>query len=167
MYGGPDSVHACEHLSITICRPLVASVSSRELGEALVVRVTDARSSEPELLRSTLRWIVSPGAIALAPMLSRFVEAPVAPSAIVTVPEEIVWLEDVVLVKVAKVARPAMLAAAPRTAMVAISLFAVVVRRLLRARRRKDFVVNRDLLVGGSPVTPSARGGVSLIGSIG
>ena len=120
---------------------MVASVSSRELGEALVVRVTDARSSEPELARSTLRWIVSPGATALAPMLSRFVEAPVAPSAIVTVPDEIVWLEDVVLVKVAKVARPAMLAAAPRTAMVAISLFAVVVRRPLRARRRKDFVV--------------------------
>jgi hypothetical protein len=78
-------------------------------------------------------------------MLSRFVEAPVAPSAIVTVPEEIVWLVEVVLVKVAKVARPAMLAAAPRTAMVAISLFAVEARLPLRARRRKNFVTGISL----------------------
>jgi hypothetical protein len=59
------------------------------------------------------------------------------------VPDEMVWLEDVVLVKVAKVARPAMLAAAPRTAMDAMSLFRVEVRRPLRGRRRKDFVVTR------------------------
>ena len=82
----------------------------------------EARSSEPELIRSTLRWSVSPGAIAVAPMLSRFVEAPVAPSAIVTVPEETVWLVEVELVKVAKVPRPAMLAAAPSTARDASSL---------------------------------------------
>ena len=42
--------------------------------------------------------------------------APVAPSAIVTVPDETVWLAEVELVKVAKVPRPAMLAAAPSTA---------------------------------------------------
>src|SRR5438876_6884123 len=98
-------------------------------------------------------------------MLSRFVEAPVAPSAIVTVPEDIEWLADVVLVKVANVARPAMLAAAPRTAMVAISLVAVEVRLPLRARRRKDFIVTRISLWGYSPVTPSAGGDLSLMGA--
>jgi hypothetical protein len=55
-------------------------------------------------------------------MLSLFVEAPVAPSAIVTVPDETVWLADVELVKVANVPRPAMLAAAPSTASDASSL---------------------------------------------
>ena len=98
------------------------SVSSSELVVAVVVSVTDARSIEPELIRSTLRWIVSPGAIAEAPTVSRFVAAPVAPSAIVTVPDETVWLAEVELVKVANVPRPAMLAAAPSTATDASSL---------------------------------------------
>jgi hypothetical protein len=79
-------------LSITIWSPLVASVSRSELGDAVVVRVTEARSSDPEFVRSTLRWSVSPGASPVAPMSSLFVAAPVAPSAIVTVPDEIEWL---------------------------------------------------------------------------
>jgi hypothetical protein len=53
------------------------------------------------------------------------VAAPVAPRAIVTVPDEIAWLCEVELVKVAYVPRPAMLAAAPRMANVAISFFVV------------------------------------------
>jgi hypothetical protein len=80
---------------------LVASVSSSELGDAVVVRVTPARSIVPELVRSTLRWMVSPGASPEAPTLRRLVAAPVAPSAIVTVPDEMVWFSDVVLVHVA------------------------------------------------------------------
>ena len=86
-----------------------------------VVSVTEARLIVPWSIRSTLRWIVSPGAIAVASTLRRFVEAPAAPSAIVTVPEDTVWLAEVELVKVAKVPRPAMLAAAPRTAIVSSS----------------------------------------------
>jgi hypothetical protein len=88
-------------LSTTICRPFVASVSSSEVGDAVVVRVTPARSIEPELVKSTLRWTVSPGASPEAPTLRRLVAAPGAPSAIVTVPDVIVWFSDVVLVHVA------------------------------------------------------------------
>ncbi len=112
----PDSVHATEHLSMTICKPFVASVSSSEVGDAVVVSVTDARLWLPEFVRSKLRCIVSPGTIPEAFTVSRFVAAPVAPNAIVTVPEATVWLADVVLVNVAKVPKPAMLAAAPITA---------------------------------------------------
>jgi hypothetical protein len=103
---------------MTICKPFVASVSSSELGEAVVVSVIEASAIDPAaLLRSTLRWIVSPGAMPLAPMLSLFVEEPVAPSEIEIVPLEIVWLTaGVELVKVAKVPRPAMLAAETRRA---------------------------------------------------
>ena len=54
-------------------------------------------------MRSTLRWIVSPGAMFDAPTVSRLVDAPVAPSAIVTVPDETLWLALVELVNVAKV----------------------------------------------------------------
>jgi len=97
---------------MTICRPLVASVSSSELVVALVVSVIPDRSIEPELMRSTLRWMVSPGAMFDAPTVSRLVAAPVAPSAMVTVPDETLWLALVELVKVANVPRPAMLAAA-------------------------------------------------------
>ena len=89
---------------------------------ALVASVMDAKSSVPLLITSTLRWIVSPGAIAVALTVSRFVTAPVEPSAITTVPEATVWLADVELVKVANVPSPAMLAAAPRTATEARSL---------------------------------------------
>jgi hypothetical protein len=67
-------------------------------------------------------------------MLRRFVEAPVAPSAIATVPEDTVWLAEVELVKVAKVPRPAMLAVAPRTAIVSSSF-----RPGERRRRTPDF----------------------------
>jgi hypothetical protein len=51
-----------------------------------------------------------------APTDSRFVDAPVAPSAIVTVPDATDWLADVELVKVAYVPRPAMAEAAPMAA---------------------------------------------------
>src|SRR5207244_13596838 len=83
--------------------------------------VREARLIVPGLVRSTLRWSVSPGASAVASRLRRFVEAPVAPRAIVTVPEATVWLAEVELVKVAKVPSPAMLAVAPRTAIVSSS----------------------------------------------
>jgi hypothetical protein len=48
--------------------------------------------------------------------VSRFVEAPVAPSAIDTVPLEIDWLAEVELVNVANVPNPAIAAATPRIA---------------------------------------------------
>src|SRR3954453_6200951 len=83
--------------------------------------MTDARLSVPWLIRSTLRWIVSPGAIAVASTVKRFVEAPAAPSATVTVPDDTVCEAEVELVKVANVPSPAMLAAAPRMAAVARS----------------------------------------------
>src|SRR6476646_1375210 len=51
--------------------------------------------------------MVSPAAMFEAPTVSRFVDAPVAPSAIVTVPEATDWLAEVELVKVAYVPRPA------------------------------------------------------------
>jgi hypothetical protein len=66
-----------------------------------VVSETDARLIVPWLMRSTLRWMVSPAAMFEAPTVSRFVDAPVAPSAIVTVPEPTDWLAEVELVKVA------------------------------------------------------------------
>ena len=78
---------------MTICRPLVGSVSSSELGDAVVLSTIPERLSadEPPLLtRSTDRWIVSPGTTFDAPTVRRFVDAPVDPSAIETVPEEIV-----------------------------------------------------------------------------
>src|SRR2546426_1831380 len=86
----PDSVHADPHRSMTSCSPLVPSVSNSDEGLAAVVSVTDERSSDPVLERSTLRWIVSPGAMLVALTFSRFVDAPVDPSAMVTVPDEIV-----------------------------------------------------------------------------
>ena len=94
----PPSVHATEHLSMTSWRPFVVSVSSSELGDAVVVSVVAARSTEPELVRSTVRCIVSPGATSVALRLSRFVEAPVAPRATVTVPVASVFETDVELV---------------------------------------------------------------------
>jgi hypothetical protein len=111
----PDSVQATEHLSITICSPFVASVSSNELVDAVVVSVTDARFCEPEFVRSKLRCIVSPGTIPEALTVSLLVAAPVAPKAMVTVPDATVCEAEVVLVNVAKVPKPAMLAARPTT----------------------------------------------------
>src|SRR4051812_3688446 len=116
VYGGPDSVQATEHLSRTIWRPFVESVSSRDVGEAVVVRVgAAARSIVPPFERSNARWIVSPGATPVALTVSRLA-APTAPSAIDTVPDETVCVAVVELVKVAKVPRPATLAAAASTA---------------------------------------------------
>src|SRR5438132_3394841 len=81
VYGGPDSVQATEHLSSTICSPFVASVSSSEDGEAVVVSVGDpAKSIVPEFERSNARWIVSPGAAPLAFTVRRFA-GPTVPSA--------------------------------------------------------------------------------------
>src|SRR5581483_1798153 len=72
VYGGPpDSVHATLHLSMTICRPLVVSVSSNELVVADVVSVMLARAMLPVFLTSTARWMLSPAAMLLAPMLRR------------------------------------------------------------------------------------------------
>src|SRR5262249_932565 len=96
----------------------------------------------PPLIRSTLRCMVSPGAMALAPMFSRLVAEPVAPRVSVTVPDEIVWLCDTELVKVAYVAMPAMLAAAPSAASEYSSL---------RPRRR--------LRTGDDKGSPSGREG--------
>src|SRR6478736_2055860 len=113
----PPSVHATEHLSIAIWRPLVVSVFSSELVVALVVSETEARLIVPWLMRSTLRWMVSPAAMFEAPTVSRLVDAPVAPRPMVTVPDATDWLAEVELVKVAYVPRPAMAAAAPMAAM--------------------------------------------------
>jgi hypothetical protein len=120
VYAGevPASVHATEHLSMTICRPLVMSVSSSELGEAVVLSTIEDRLSAvplPLLMRSTERWIVSPGTTLEAPIVRRFA-APVVPSAIETVPDEIVWLAEVELVNVANVPSPAIAAVTPTTA---------------------------------------------------
>ena len=73
VYAGavPPSVQGAEQRSIAICRPWLVFVSSSELVVATVVRVTEDRSSVPELIRSTLRWIVSPAAILVAPTLRR------------------------------------------------------------------------------------------------
>src|SRR5438046_8216188 len=56
----------------TLFRSFVASVSSRELGEALDEKVNDARSIVPELERSNARWTVSPAARAEALTVRRF-----------------------------------------------------------------------------------------------
>src|SRR5262245_15446561 len=93
--------------------------------------------------------MVSPGAIAFASTLRRFVDAPVAPRAIVTVPELTVWLADVELVKVANVPSPAMLAVAPSTAAVASSLW-------VRGRRRRRPACRR-LGRGARQVIPLIR----------
>jgi hypothetical protein len=105
-------------LSIAICSPVTASVSSVELGEALVVSWIEARSSEipvPLLIRSTARWTVSPATRLEAPTVRRLA-APTTPRSIETVPDAIDWLADVELVNVANVPRPAMLAVAPSAA---------------------------------------------------
>ena len=49
VYAGavPASVHATEQRSITICKPLVESVSSSELDVAVVVSVIEARFNDP------------------------------------------------------------------------------------------------------------------------
>src|SRR6476659_8181061 len=101
---------------MTICRPLVASVSSREDGEAVVVRVgAEARSIDPPFERSNARWIVSPGATPVA-LTVRRLAAPTAPSATESVPLDTVCVALVELVKVANVPRPAIAAAEARTA---------------------------------------------------
>jgi hypothetical protein len=79
----------------------VASVSSRVLGEAAVVSVIEAKSWLPVLLTVTARWMVSPGTTPVASTLRRLAEVPVAPSAIVTVPEVIDWDTPALLVKAA------------------------------------------------------------------
>ena len=79
----------------------MVSVFSSELVVAVVVSVTADRFSEPWLIRSTLRWMVSPAAMFDAPTFSRLVAAPVAPRPIVTVPDATGWLAEVELVKVA------------------------------------------------------------------
>src|SRR5437763_12746556 len=68
--------------------------------------------------------------MAVASTLRRLAD-PAAPSPIVTVPEETVWLAEVELVKVAKVPSPAMLAVAPSTAAVTSNFCA---RERLRRR---------------------------------
>ena len=115
MYAGaePPSVHACEQRSICISSPYVVFVSSSDDVVAVVASVIDARLIEPVFDRSTLRWIVSPGATPVASTLSRFVLAPVEPSAIVTLPVEMLWETLSVLVQVPKA--PALAAAAAIT----------------------------------------------------
>lgn len=120
----PDSTQATEHLSTTICSPFVASVSSALDVVALVVSATDARSTLPLLLSVNERCIVSPGTMFVAFTVRRFVDAPVAPSAIVTVPDDTVCEADVVLVNVANVPRPA-IEAAQASAATLIKIFFV------------------------------------------
>jgi len=59
------------------------------------------------------RWIVSPGTSPEAFTVSRFVDAPVFPRAMTTVPDATVWLALVVAVKVANVPMPARAPATP------------------------------------------------------
>ena len=111
----PASTHATEHRSTTIWRPFVASVSSKELGLADVVSPRDARFWLPLFDRSNERWIVSPGTRPLALTVRRFVDAPVAPKAIVTVPDVTDCDADVDEVNDANVPSDATAAAAPTT----------------------------------------------------
>ena len=73
-----------------------------------------ARFSLPVFARSNARCTVSPGTRPDALTVNRLVAAPVAPSAIVTVPEVKLCDADVVDVNVANVPKPAIPAAAPR-----------------------------------------------------
>ena len=63
------------------------SVSSNELVVAVVVRTMLASGIVPVCFTSTARWIVSPAAMLLAPMLSRLLAPLTLIAAIVTVPE--------------------------------------------------------------------------------
>src|SRR5512133_1607321 len=72
----------------------------------------------------------SPAAIRLAPVPSRLT----GPEVRERVPLAIVWLVLVELVKVANVPSPAIAAAAPRTAIVAITLFVVAPGVRIRSR---------------------------------
>ena len=51
----------------------MVSVSSSELGDALVVSVIDAMAAPPLLVKSTIRCMVSPGTKLLAPSVRRLV----------------------------------------------------------------------------------------------
>src|SRR5437660_6716024 len=118
----PASVHGTEHLSMTICRPATASLSSTEVGLAVVVIAIAARSLPPVLARSNERWIVSPATTPVALTVNRLVDAPVAPNAIVTLADVTDCDADVVDVNVAYVPMPAAAAATPRTTSVQSSL---------------------------------------------
>src|SRR5690349_13076142 len=71
---------------MTSCSPLVVSVSSTELGDAVVVSVMEARFWLPVFCRSTARWMVSPGTMPVALTVIRFV-APAAGMVRASVPE--------------------------------------------------------------------------------
>src|SRR5947209_16368996 len=99
-------------MSMTICNPLVGSLSRTLDGEAVVVSDTAERSWSPVTDRSTARCTVSPGTSPDAATESRFA-APDAPSAIDTVPVLTGVLADVVDVNEPNVPSPATAAAAP------------------------------------------------------
>ena len=101
---------------MSIWSPSVTSVSSSELGDAVVVSVTPDRSIVPVFDSVTERCIVSPAATVVALMLSRFVDVSVAPRAITTVPVATLVDADVELVNVANVPSPATADATPTTA---------------------------------------------------
>ncbi len=86
-------------MSITISSPLVASVSSLDLGRAEVVRVIAERLWFPvALLREATRCTVSPGTRPEAATLSRFA-VPDAPRAMFTMPDATMLLAEVLEVK--------------------------------------------------------------------
>src|SRR3954454_21028405 len=99
-------------MSIVICRPLVASVSSTLDVVADVVSDTDDRSWSPVTQRSAARCTVSPGTSPAA-LTDILFAGPDAPSAMLTVPVDTDVLADVVEVNVPNVPRPATAAAAP------------------------------------------------------
>ena len=139
MYGGPPvSVHATLHLSITTWSPFVASVSSSDDTVALVFMVTVERASVPVLTTSTARWIVSPAAMFVAPTDSRLLAADGEIAANVTVPDAMVGVAEVVLVKVAY-------APTPIVSSVAATKPPAIARRLF-AWRRTPLILGNILL---------------------
>src|SRR5438067_11578903 len=93
----------------------MASVSRIDDGDAVVVSGIEAMFWLPPLIRSTLRWMVSPADTPVALMFNRLLDAPVAPRFSVTVPLVMDCGPPVAeLVNVANVPSPAIDAAAPK-----------------------------------------------------
>src|SRR5690242_4220880 len=119
---------------MTICRPLVASVSSNELVVAVVVSVTLASVMLPVFFASTVRSIVSPAAMFVAATLRRLFAALTLIGASDTVPELTDCDTDSVSVNSANAPTPTTSAAATKSAAESMSLLAKL-RRRVRAER--------------------------------
>ena len=84
-------VHATEHLSTTIWRPLVAAVRAFEEVPS-VVSITSAKARVPLFSTETVRVIESPGAPAVISLTVWFVSEPL--SCKTTVPAGTTWLVE-------------------------------------------------------------------------